>query len=65
MNKELEQLLSRPTNPLPLVGRVVFNLGRNASYDAGNRGHIPITIGRSKRVPTPWVRKVLGLDPAA
>jgi hypothetical protein len=66
MNRELEELLSRPTNPLPDVGRVVFGLSRNASYEAGRRGDIPvIEIGRIKRVPTTWVRKALGLDPAA
>ena len=65
MNKELEDLLSRPTNPLPDVGRVAFGLSRNASYEAGRRGDIPvIEIGRIKRVPTAWVRKKLGLEPA-
>jgi hypothetical protein len=58
-------LLSRPTNPLPIVGKVLFGLSRNASYEAGKRGDIPvIEIGRIKRVPTAWVRKTLGLDPA-
>jgi hypothetical protein len=66
MNKELEELLRRPTNPLPDVGRIVFGLSRNASYAAGARGDIAvIEIGRLKRVPTPWLRKKLGLDPAS
>jgi hypothetical protein len=65
MNTELEELLSRPTNPLPEVGRIVFGLSRNASYEAGRRGDIKvIEIGKLKRVPTPWLRKVLGLDRA-
>jgi hypothetical protein len=66
MNKELEELLSRPTNPLPDVGRIAFGLSRNASYEAAKRGDIPvIVIGRLKRVPTAWLRQQLGLDSAA
>jgi hypothetical protein len=66
MNRELEELLAKPTATLPEVGRVVFDLGRNASYEAAKRGDIPtVQIGRIKRVPTAWVRKALGLDPAS
>ena len=63
MNKELEELLSNPTNSLPDVGRVAFGLSCNGSYEAGKRGDIlVIEMGKLKRVPTPWLRRKLGLD---
>ncbi|AUC97073.1 hypothetical protein CWS35_24630 [Bradyrhizobium sp. SK17] len=66
MNEELLKLLSRPTASVPDVGRIVFGLGRNASYDAARRGDIPtIEIGRLKKVPTAMLRKQLGLETAA
>jgi hypothetical protein len=65
MNEELEQLLKRPTNSVPDVGRVLYGLSRNGSYDAAKRGDIHyIPVGKLLRVPTSWVRKVLGLDRA-
>jgi hypothetical protein len=65
MNEDLERLLARPTASLPDVGRIVFNLSRNASYEAARKGDIPvIQIGRLKKVSTAWVRKKLGLDRA-
>ena len=37
---------------VPEAGRVYFDLGRNASYEAARRGDIPtIRIGRLLRVP--------------
>jgi hypothetical protein len=40
------------TVSVPVFGRVVYNLGRNASYDAAKLGQIPtIQIGGVKRVP--------------
>jgi hypothetical protein len=66
MNEELEKLLSRPTAPVPLVGRVLFDLSRNGFYEAAKRGDIrTIRVGRCLYVPTAWVRKTLGLDPAS
>lgn len=38
---ELDEALSRPTLPIPIAGRVFYNLGYNASYAAANRGVIP------------------------
>jgi hypothetical protein len=62
-NQELEELLSRPTAPVPEVGRVVFGLSRNTSYQAAQKGDLPtIRIGRTLHVPTAWVRKTLGLE---
>ena len=40
------------TLTVPEAGRRYFDLGRNASYEAARRGHIPtIKIGRLLRVP--------------
>jgi hypothetical protein len=40
------------TLTVPEAGRVYFNLGRNASYEAARRGDIPtIRIGKLLRVP--------------
>lgn len=42
----------RKTMTVPEAGRVYFDLGRNASYEAARRGDIPvIRIGRLLRVP--------------
>ena len=66
MNEELKELLSRATGSIPDVGRIVYGLSRNASYDAAKRGDIPtIDIGRLKKVPMALVRKKLGLEVAA
>ena len=63
MNQDLQRLLSQPTASVPEVGRVVFNMSRGASYEAAKRGDIRVVdLGRLKRVPTQWVRTVLGLD---
>jgi hypothetical protein len=40
------------TLTVPEAGRVYFDLGRNASYEAARRGDIPtIRIGKLLRVP--------------
>jgi hypothetical protein len=40
------------TLTVPDAGRLYFDLGRNASYEAARRGDIPtIRIGRLLRVP--------------
>lgn len=40
------------TLSVPEAGRLYFDLGRNASYEAARRGDIPtIKIGRLLRVP--------------
>ena len=37
---------------VPEAGKIYFDLGRNASYEAARRGEIPtIKIGRLLRVP--------------
>ena len=48
------------TLTVPEAGRVYFDLGRNASYDAARRGDIPtIRIGRLLRVPVVALERML------
>ena len=52
-----------PTLSVPVAGRLGFNLGVSASYDAAARGDLPtIRIGRKLRVPTAALRRMLQLD---
>jgi hypothetical protein len=65
MNDELKELLSRPTATVPNVGRIVYDLCRNASYAAAKKGDIPtIKVGGKYFVPTAALRKILGIDAA-
>jgi hypothetical protein len=48
------------TLTVPEAGRVYFDLGRNASYEAARRGDIPtIRIGRLLRVPVVALEQML------
>jgi hypothetical protein len=48
------------TLTVPEAGRVYFDLGRNASYEAARRGDIPtIRIGRLLRVPVLALERML------
>jgi excisionase family DNA binding protein len=48
------------TISVPEAGRRYFNLGRNASYAAADRGEIPtVRIGRLRRVPVNAVEQKL------
>ena len=48
------------TLTVPEAGRVYFDLGRNASYEAARRGDIPtIKIGRLLRVPVAALERML------
>ena len=48
------------TLTVPEAGRVYFDLGRNASYEAAWRGDIPtIRIGRLLRVPVVQLERKL------
>ena len=59
---DLSEILSKPTCSLPEAGSAL-GVGRNPAYEAAKRGEIPtVQIGRLKRVPTSWLRRVLGLD---
>ncbi len=45
---------------VPVAGRVYFNLGRNASYEAAHRGDIPtLRIGRKLVVPIRAIERKL------
>jgi hypothetical protein len=48
------------TMSVPDAGRIYFNLGRNASYEAAKRGDIPtITMGRKKNAVVPAIERML------
>lgn len=48
------------TMTVPDAGRIYFNLGRNASYEAAKRGDIPtITIGRKISAVIPAIERML------
>jgi hypothetical protein len=48
------------TMSVPAAGRIYFNLGRNASYEAAKRGDIPtITMGRKKSAVIPAIERML------
>lgn len=48
------------TLSVPKAGRIYFDLGRNASYDAARRGEIPvIKIGGRLRVPVVALERML------
>jgi len=52
------------TLTVPEAGRVYFDLGRNASYEAARRGDIPtIRIGRRLRVPVIALERMLEHPP--
>ena len=57
------------TLSVPEAGARYFNLSRNASYEAANRGDIPtVRIGRLLRVPVRAMERLLdsvGKAPAA
>jgi hypothetical protein len=56
------------TITVPEAGRKYLGLSRNGSYDAANRGEIPvIQIGRLKRVPVRLMEQMLDRagEPAA
>lgn len=60
---EVAAVLSRPTADVPVVGKLFFDMGKNASYAAASRGEIPtIRVGRLLRVPTAALRALLRLD---
>ena len=63
LSPEVLEQLSRPTLPMSLAGRLLFDIGPGASYAAARKGDLPsIKIGRKLFVPTGALRKMLGLD---
>ena len=62
----LTEALSRATVSVPEAGKLFYDLGRNASYDAAKRGDIPtVTIGGKVRVPVAPLASKLGLQATA
>lgn len=48
----------RKTMSVPEAGRVYFELGKNASYEAAKRGDIPVVkVGKLLRVPVALMEK--------
>jgi hypothetical protein len=48
------------TLSVPDAGRIYFNLGKQASYEAAKRGHIPtVKLGRTLRVPVMALERML------
>jgi hypothetical protein len=62
------ELATKLTVSVPVAGKALCDLGRNASYEAAKTGAIGgvgvIEVGRKKAVPTAPIRKALGLEAA-
>ena len=67
MNKEVQELFSCPTASVPEVGRVIFQMGRGASYAAAREGDFGeiIEVGGLKKVLTAPLRAKLKLEPVS
>jgi hypothetical protein len=64
-NRELQNLLSRPTISVPDAGMKCFGLSRNGSYEAAKRGDFQtIKLGKKIVVPTAPLRRQLGMEAA-
>jgi len=58
----LDEALSRATVSVPEWGKIIYGLGRNASYAAATRGDIiTIHVGGKKRVPVALNAEKVGL----
>jgi hypothetical protein len=54
------------TLSIPEAGRLYYDLGKNASYRAADRGDIPtIRIGRKRRVPVIQLERKLAGEAVA
>lgn len=59
----MKELRGKLTVSVPVAGRVVFGLGRDASYAAARRGEIPtVQFGRALRVPTHEALRLVGFS---
>ena len=66
LSPEVMEMLNKPTVHVEEAGRLMFGVGRLASYAAARKGQIPtIKIGRKLFVPTYRLREMLGLPPHA
>jgi len=58
----LEEALSRPTISVPDAGRLFYDIGRNAAYEAAKSGDIPtVRVGGRIVVPVAPLAEKLGL----
>lgn len=58
----LDEALALATISVPEAGRLFYDLGRNASYDAAKRGEIPtVDIGGKKRAVVAPIAERVGL----
>lgn len=58
------ELRSKPSVSVPVAGKALGNLSKNASYDAASKGTLGvpvIAVGGKKRVPSIAVLRALGL----
>jgi hypothetical protein len=60
----MHAIQTRPTVEVwPIAGPALGYRSKSASYDAAKKGLIRvIEMGRKRPVPTPWLRRVLGVD---
>jgi hypothetical protein len=59
----LKEHLTKPTMPIPIAGRAVYDAERGQSYALARQNVIPtLKAGRRRQVPTVWVRRQLMLD---
>jgi hypothetical protein len=66
MPKWLDEILKEPTTSVPLAGKALGIRGKNQSYEAARRGEIKtLAFGRTRRVPTAWLREQLMLPSPA
>jgi hypothetical protein len=65
LSREVREILSRVTAPVPDAGKVV-GLSRNGSYSAARKGQIPtLRFGKKIIVPMAQFRRMLGLPEVA
>lgn len=63
LSPELLELLNKPMAQVEETGRILFDVGKAASYAAARKGQIPtIKIGRKMFVPTYKLREMLGFS---
>jgi hypothetical protein len=61
----LAELRSKPSVSVPVAGKALGDLSKNAAYDAAIKGTLGvpvIVVGGKKRVPSIAVLRALGLD---
>lgn len=63
VNMTIDEALQRPTLPVPVAGKVFFDMERGASYAAAKKGDIPtIEVGGRKFAVVSAIAQQLGLQ---